>query len=328
MNDGIKARIVGLGLNMPRNIRTNADLEKIVDTTDEWITTRTGIRERRIADDGVTAWELGAPAAVEALEKAGIKAPELDMIICATATPDMMFPSTACLIQKEIGAKECAAFDILAACSGFIYALTIAKTFIATQSAKNILIVSTEVLSRIVDWQDRSTCVLFGDGAAATVISAQVGENGVIDSRIKANGEYADFLTAGPGSVTPRTLNESTVNTRGIQMKGNQTFKVAVNTMSEAASELMAANGLTIDDIDLVVPHQANIRIINAVGKSLGIPEEKVFINVQKYGNTSAATIPIALYEATEEGRIKAGDLILLVAFGGGFTWGATLIRW
>ena len=322
------ARISGLGLNVPSKILTNADLERIVETSDEWITTRTGIKERRIAEEGVTASTLGAPAAIEAIKKAGLEASDIGLIICATATPDMRFPSTACLIQKIIGAQPCAAFDITAVCSGFVYGITIAEKFIAQGTVKHALVVGVEILSRMLDWEDRATCVLFGDGSGAAVLSATDDDARIIDSQIKANGDYGDFLMAGVGSDALLDSPSPPGKEHFVKMKGNQTFKVAVKTMSEAAAELLAAHGYTANDIDLVVPHQANIRIINAVGKSLGVDEKKVFINVQKYGNTSAATIPMALYEAEAEGRLKAGSLVLLVAFGGGFTWGATLIRW
>jgi 3-oxoacyl-[acyl-carrier-protein] synthase-3 len=321
-----RARIVGLGKSLPEKILTNHDLEKIVETSDEWITSRTGIRERRIAADTVSSSQLALPAVFAAMEKAGISPTDIDLIICATATPDMSFPSTACLIQTAIGAADCPAFDISAACSGFIYGLSIGEKYIAAGAANNVLVVASEVLSRIIDWSDRATCVLFGDGAGAAVLQGTEGENGILASRIQANGEYADFLMAGAGSASG--YDGAQDKSHCIKMKGNQTFKVAVRTMTEAANDILTKNGFTAEDIDLVVPHQANMRIIAAVGKSLGVAEEKVFVNVDRYGNTSAATIPIALTEAEEEGRLNKGDLVCLVAFGGGFTWGASLIRW
>lgn len=322
---GKRSRIAGLGINLPSRVLTNAHLEKMVDTTDEWILTRTGIRERRIADDGVTASALAIPAAQEALRRAGVSPGDLDLIICATSTPDMLFPSTACLIQRGIGAGGCPAFDILAACSGFVYGLSVVDKFVRSGSAKTALLVSSEILSRTLDWEDRNTCVLFGDGAAAAVIKATEGASHVIDTKIRADGTYADLLTsaAGPGASKPAAPKPHC-----IKMKGNQTFKVAVTNMAEVCSSLLTDNGYTASDVALVIPHQANIRIIHAVAKSLDMPEDKMYINVHRYGNTSAATIPIAMYEAQEEGRLKKGDLALIAAFGGGLTWGSALIRW
>lgn len=328
MNGPPRARVAGLGKNLPPKILTNRDLEKMVDTSDEWIVTRTGIRERRIAEKDVTASALAVPAAREALESAGVAPGELDLILCATSTPDMMFPSTACFIQNEIGAGGCAAFDLLAACSGFVYALSAADAYIKSGAAKNVLIAASEVFSRIIDWEDRSTCVLFGDGAAAAVVTASADGGGVIGSRIHADGAYADLLTAGGFAAMGGAAAGAREASFCLKMKGNQTFKVAVKRMSDVAAALLAENGLEPADLGLVIPHQANIRIINAVGKALGVPEERVYTNVERYGNTSAASIPIALSEAAEEGRLRRGDLALLVAFGGGLTWGASLLRW
>jgi len=325
----LRARILGQGINVPSRVLTNADLEKMVDTSDEWIITRTGIRERRIADKGTSASQLAIPAARQALEKAGIGPADLDLILVATSTPDMMFPSTACYIQNAIGANGCGAFDLLAACSGFIYGLNVADAFIKSGAAKNILLVASEVFSQILNWEDRTTCVLFGDGAAAVVITAANDGSGIIDSRIQADGGFADLLTAG-GCGSRRPIGSNTFEDKAycLEMKGNQTFKVAVKRMSDVAASLLKDNGYTADDLALVIPHQANIRIINAVGKAMSLPEDKVYTNVDRYGNTSAASIPIAMYEAAEEGRLKKGDLVLLVAFGGGLTWGAALLRW
>jgi len=318
-----------MGVNIPSRILTNADLEKMVDTSDEWITTRTGIRERRIADNGSSASQLGIPAAMEAIAQAGLSPDDVDLIVCATSTPEKMFPSTSCLIQKGIGAGECGSFDLLAACSGFIYATMVADQFIRAGSARNALVVASEIYSQIINWKDRDTCVLFGDGAAAVVYSSSAGPDGIIDSRLHSDGAFAEFLTA--GGVSSRNWESSgAVENSGyfLEMKGNQTFKVAVKKMTEVSLELLEGNGYGPDDLDMVIPHQANIRIINAVGKNLGIGEKKMFANLDKYGNTSAASIPIAMYEAARDGRIKPGDLVLMVAFGGGLTWGATLIRW
>ena len=322
------ARIAGMGISLPPKVMTNHDLEKIVDTSDEWITSRTGISERRIAQPGVTAAMLAAPAAVEAMERASIAPSDLDLIICATATPNMVFPSTACEIQHLIGADGCPAFDIMAACSGFIYGVTTAEKFIKSGSASNILVVATEVLSNILDWTDRSTCVLFGDGAAAAVMTKSDGPSGVIDSKIRSDGAYGDLLKAPALAARQKEDGGTSKDGRYLQMIGSQTFKVAVTNMINVSKEILEANAITLDDLDLIVPHQANMRIINAVVKGLGGTEEKAYINVNRYGNTSAASIPIALYEAENEGRLKKGNLVLLVAFGGGLTWGATLLRW
>lgn len=327
-HSGKRSRIAGLGINLPSKVLTNAHLEKMVDTTDEWILTRTGIRERRIADDGVTASTLAIPAAQEALRRAGVSPEDLDLIICATSTPDMLFPSTACLIQKGIGARGCPAFDILAACSGFVYGLSVVDKFVRSGSAKTALLVASEIFSRTVDWEDRNTCVLFGDGAAAAVIKSTDGASHVIDTRIFADGTYSDLLTGGAGPAGLGASMQADPKSHFIKMKGNQTFKVAVTNMAEVCASLLADNGYTANDVALVIPHQANIRIIHAVAKSLDMPEDRMYINVHRYGNTSAATVPIALYEAQEEGRIKKGDLVLLAAFGGGLTWGSALIRW
>ncbi|MBI5814055.1 MAG: ketoacyl-ACP synthase III [Nitrospinae bacterium] len=325
--EGKRSRIAGIGMNMPSKILSNADLEKLVDTSDEWIVTRTGIKERRIAEEGMTASKLAVPAVLEAIRNGGIAAEDIDLIICATSTPDMTYPSTACFIQSEIGAGDCPAFDISAACSGFVYGLTIADKFIKTGSARNAIVIGSELNSRLVDWDDRSTCVLFGDGAAAVVLSASDGQSGIMESMIFADGSYSDMLTAGHGSANP-AKSGADPKSHCIKMKGNQLFKVAVKSMADVAGELLKRNGLTADDVKLVIPHQANVRIINAVAKAMGVSDGKIYVNVHRYGNTSAATIPIAMYEAWAEGRLKKGDIALLVAFGGGLTWGATLLRW
>lgn len=314
---------------------TNADLEKMVDTSDEWVTTRTGIKERRIAEPGDLAFELAAPAARAALKEAALEPDRIDLIICATSTPDMAFPSTACMIQRKIGATSAAAFDISAACSGFIYALKTADSFIKASAAKNVLIVTVEMMSRVVDWSDRSTCVLFGDGAAAALLSA-ADQGGLVDVRIAADGRYSDFLMSGyASSALAADLDPATAERVGysgasshLTMKGNQTFKVAIKAMTEISETILRENSLSIDDISLIAPHQANARIISAVAKNLKAPPEKIFLNLQRYGNTSATTIPCALHEASGAGRLKRGDLVLLVAFGGGFTWGAALLEW
>ncbi len=324
-----KPVITGIGAYVPKGILTNKDLEKIVDTSDEWITTRTGIQERRIAAENETASDLALEAAKIALKRAGVRARNLDYIIFATATPDMLFPSAACILQHKLGAKHAACFDIAAGCSGFIYALSIAEKFIVSGDANNILVVGAEVLSRIVDWSDRSTCVLFGDGAGAVVISAMDGDRGIISTMLRSDGSYGDLLKLpGGGSLYPASHETVDNKLHYIKMQGNEVFKKAVKAMEDIAAEILEKNGFQGKDVDLLVPHQANLRIISAVQKRVNIPENRTYINIHKYGNTSAASIPIALYEASERGFLRERDLVLCVAFGAGFTWGAGLIRW
>ncbi len=325
----LRSRIIGVGANLPPKVVTNVDLESVVETSDEWIASRTGIRARRVAEPGTTASALGIPAAKEALADAGVEPSELDLILCATSTPDRLFPATACVIQAAIGAAPCPAFDLLAACSGYVYALSVADAFIRSGQARNVLIVSTEILTATLDWKDRTTCVLFGDAAAATVVSVTEDPNaGVLGSKLHADGSYADYLTVGVGSATPFTGEGFDPMAGCLKMKGNSTFKLAVTKMPEVSMALLAAHGLTVDDVDMVVPHQANKRIIDAVGKAMGLPDEKLFVNIENYANTSAATIPLALYEAVKAGKVKRGDLLVFVALGGGFTWGANLLRY
>lgn len=321
--------ITGIGAYVPKGVLTNKDLEKIVDTTDEWITARTGIQERRIAAQKETASDLALEASKIALKRSGIKPRNLDYIIFATATPDMYFPSAACILQDKLGAKHAACFDVAAGCSGFIYALSIAEKFIVSGSAKNILVVGSEVLSRITDWSDRSTCVLFGDGAGAVVISALEGDRGIVDTILRSDGSYGDLLKLpGGGSLYPASHETVDNKLHYIKMQGNEVFKKAVKAMEDIAAEILDKNGFEGKDVDLLVPHQANLRIIAAVQKRVHIPENRTYINIHKYGNTSAASIPIALYEACERGFLRERDLVLCVAFGAGFTWGAGLIRW
>jgi 3-oxoacyl-[acyl-carrier-protein] synthase-3 len=306
--------ITGMGMYVPPRILTNHDLEEFLDTSDEWITTRTGIKERRIADEWVKASDLGYYAAKEAIEMAGINPDDIGAVICATSTPDMAFPSTACFIADKVGCNsKPMAFDISAACSGFIYALTIARSFIIAGQADHILVVATEVFSKIVDWSDRTTAVLFGDGAGAIVISRTNSDRGILSAVMNSDGSHWKLLHS--------PICEK------LRMSGRETFKLAIRNMEKACIQSLDEAGLTIDDIKLVIPHQANIRIINALAEKLNIPEEKVFANIHRYGNTSAATIPIAMYEAYKEGRFQKGDNILLTAFGGGLTWGAATIR-
>ncbi len=323
-----KAGIIGLGEYLPEKILTNADLEKMVDTSDEWITTRTGIKTRHLAAGGETASDLAYNAAREALKDAELKAKDIDLIVVATITPDMPFPSVAAILQNKLGITNAACFDVSAACAGFVYALSVAHQFIACGSYKNALVVGVEVLSSVTDWQDRNTCVLFGDGAAAAVLSA-VKSGGIVSTYLGCDGSKAGILNipAG-GSQAPAT--HETVNKRMhyIKMQGNELFKIAVNTMTMAAEEVLRRGGLTFSDIDLIIPHQANSRIILAVAKKLGIPEEKVYFNIERCGNMSSASTATALCEAVKEGRVKKGDMVLLDAFGAGLVWGAMVIKW
>ncbi len=323
----LKSRIIGCGLYVPERVLTNEDLEGMVDTSDEWITTRTGIKERRIVS-GERAVELATGAARMALKEAGIKPKDVELVVVGTVTPDNIFPSTACLVQAELGMKSgIPAFDVAAACSGFLYALDVADRYIKTGAAKTALVIGVDVFSRIIDWKDRATCVLFGDGAGAVVLRQTRGKSGILSSHIHSDGRYWEML------YTPGALNESPFEKKSphkpfLKMKGNETFRMAVKTMGEAIKEAMKKNRLSPKNIALVIPHQANIRIINAIKDRLGMDTARVFSNIERYGNTSSASIPIALYEALHSGRIKRGDVILLVAFGGGFTWGATVLRW
>lgn len=325
----MRGRVTGTGSSVPDRVLTNLDLEKMVDTTDEWIVSRTGIKERRIASADEYTSTFATRAALKALEMAGVTPDELDMIIVATVTPDFQFPSTACILQKNIKAHNAAAFDISAACSGFIYALATVDKFIRAGVVKKALVIGAEVLSRIVDWTDRNSCLLFGDGAGAVVLEAASGDQGLQDSILKSDGSYWDLLyLPAPGSRNPATQEVLDERLVYIRMQGNEVFKLAVRAMEEAALHVLSAGGYTKDDIALFIPHQANRRIIDSIGKRLGVPDEKIFVNIDHYGNTSAASIPIALDEANRTGRIKPGDLLLLDSFGGGLTWGAMTIIW
>lgn len=326
----LRARITGTGSAVPENVLTNHDLEKLVDTNDEWITTRTGIKERRIAANGEYTSTFAAQAARRALAMAGLSPEELDLIILGTVTPDFPFPATACIVQHELGAKKAAAFDLSAACSGFIYGLNMAEAQIRSGMAKKVLVLGAEVLSRVVDFSDRNTCILFGDGAGAVVLEADSGEQGILSTHIYTNGCHWGLLyQPGPGSRNPASVPVTIDNKLYfLRMEGNEVFKHAVRAMGDAAVAALEANQVTADQLALLIPHQANRRIIEATGKRIGLPEDKVFVNLHKYGNTSSASIPIALDEANREGRLKPNDLVLLDAFGGGFTYGAALIRW
>ncbi|HEY2574261.1 MAG TPA: beta-ketoacyl-ACP synthase III [Verrucomicrobiaceae bacterium] len=324
--------IIGTGSYMPKKVMTNDDLARIVETTDEWIASRTGIRQRRIAAAGEATSDLAAAAARSALENAGVKATELDLIIVATVTPDMFFPSTSCLVQKKIGAKNAICFDISAACSGFLYAMQTARHYLNGGPQMTALVIGAEKLSSLINWQDRNTCVLFGDGAGAVVLRSDASANSpgcVISSVMGSDGTVADLLKVpGGGSALPITPENVASRPNTIHMEGRETFKHAVTRMCQASEQALKEAGLTAKDVSLVIPHQANARIIAVIAERLGVPADRMFINLDKYGNTSAATIPVALDEAIRGGRIKRGDVILLVAFGGGFTWASAVVRW
>jgi 3-oxoacyl-[acyl-carrier-protein] synthase III len=320
--------IIGVGGYLPAKVLTNADLEKMVDTSDEWITTRTGIKERRLVDKNEATSDLAINASKRALQEAKLKPEDLDLIIVATITPDTLFPSVACLLQNAIQAKNAACFDISAACAGFVYAISVAQQFIAGGVYKNILVAGAETLSSITDWTDRNTCVLFGDGAGAVVLS-EVKSGGIISTYLGSDGSKADLLMIpGGGSRHPATHQTIDDRLHYIKMQGNELFKLAVTIMAEAAQNALKKANLECKDIDLVIPHQANKRIIMAMAKKLGLSPDKIYLNIEKYGNMSSASTAIALCEAVKEGRIKKGDTILLVAFGGGLVWGACVMEW
>jgi len=323
-----KVGIIGVGEYLPEKVLTNADLEKIVDTSDEWITTRTGIKQRRIAAETQAASDLASKAAQKALADAKLSPAELELIIVATITGDMQFPSVACFIQQALGAKNAVCFDIAAACAGFIYGISIAQQFIATGAYKNALVIGVEVLSRITDWQDRSTCVLFGDGAGAAVLS-EVKSGGILSTYLGGDGSLHELLMlpAG-GSRQPATAQTIEDRLHYIKMRGNELFKIAVQAMTRAAQRALDKAGLKFSDVDMVIPHQANMRIIMAVAKKLGLSEDKIYLNIEKYGNMSSASTATALCEAVKAGKIKKGDIVLLDAFGAGLVWGACVIQW
>jgi len=321
----IYSRITGTGGYLPEKIMTNGELERIVDTSDEWIKTRTGIIKRHIAAENETTCDLAEHAALKAIAASGINPGKIDLIIIGTTTPDVIFPSTACLLQKRLGIHGCPAFDVQAVCTGFIYALDIADKFIRTGAATTALVIGAETLSRILDWKDRSTCVLFGDGAGAVILEASP-EPGIMSSHLHADGEYNELLQVPAGiSRYPEKLKNGTAF---IQMQGNEVFKVAVNTLVRIVDETLEANHLEKEDIDWLVPHQANTRIISATAKKLNMSMDRVILTVDQHGNTSAASVPLALDVAVRDGRIQRGDTLLLEAFGGGLTWGATLVKY
>lgn len=326
---GLNAVITGWGMYVPPTVRTNADLEKMVDTTDAKIIELSGIRERRIAGDDETTSTMGARAARRALDRAGLEARDVDAIICATMTPDHFTPSTACLIQADLGAMRAAVFDIGAACTGFVYGLAVARGLIMSGAAKTVLLVGAETMSRFIDWTDRATCILFGDGAGAAVIEASNAGVGIESTVLRGDGTKFELLwIPGGGAKYPRSLNGDKPDSYMKMPEGRKVFELAVKQMALAAEQAIAEAGLRLEDISLLVPHQANTRIIDAVAKRLRIDPAKAFVNIQKYGNTSAASIPIALCEAAEQGKMKRGDKILFVAFGAGMTWGASVMEW
>jgi len=326
---GRTCSITGVGSYVPAKILTNAELEKLVDTTDEWIITRTGIKERRLAAANEFTSDMGAKAALRALKRAGVTAAQVDLIIVATITPDMPFPPTACLVQQKIGARRAAAFDLEAACSGFIYGLEIAQQFIMSRTYDTVLVIGAEKLSSIIDWKDRNTCVLFGDGAGAAVLQNRPQAHGLLTAVMGSDGENADLLfMPGGGSRCPASTESVNARLHYLRMNGKETFKNAVQAMYTAARESLRRCEIDISQIRCVIPHQANRRIIDAVGERLGAQPAQLFVNLEKYGNTSAASVAIALDEAVESGRIQRGDLILLVVFGAGLTWGAAVIEW
>lgn len=319
------SRIIGTGSYLPEKVLTNADLENMVETSDDWIVSRTGIRERRVAAEGQTTSDLALEASKKALDAAGITKDEIDLIIFATTTADRVFPSSACLLQDRLDIHGCPAFDVQAVCTGFVYALGIADKFIKTGTTKCALVVGAETLSRIVDWKDRSTCILFGDGAGAVVVKAS-DQPGIISSHLHADGKYKELLTV-PSGVS-QGYEKLIEGEAYMQMQGNEVFKMAVNTLGRIVDETLAASGLQKSDITWLVPHQANIRIINATARKLGMSLDNVVVTVDRHGNTSAASIPLAFDEAVRDGRIKTGDTVLMEAFGGGFTWGSVLLKY
>jgi 3-oxoacyl-[acyl-carrier-protein] synthase-3 len=325
----IHARITGTGSFAPKKIITNQDLEKLVDTSDTWITERTGIKERRIAEKGQTTSDLAYEAGKKALKAAGIGAQDLDLILVATMTPDTILPSMGCVLQDKLGAKNAAAFDIAAACSGFIYGMSVADAFIKSGMYKNILLVGAEVLSRFTDWEDRTTCILFGDGAGAVVIQRHAGKRGILSTHLHSDGSLGDLLHVPAGGAS-HPASHDTIRKRMhfIRMKGNETFKAAVRALEGVVQEALEHNKIKPEEIDFLVPHQANLRIIQAMAQRLNMPMEKVVLTLPKYGNTSAASIPMALDEAVRDGRIKDNHLLLFEAFGGGLTWASALVRW
>lgn len=333
MSNAAKTRnvyVAGTGSYLPERVLTNADLEKMVDTSDEWIQTRTGIRERRLAAEGEASSDMGARAAQRALESASICAADVDLIVTATVTPDMLFPSTACLIQAKIGAPQAMCFDLGAACSGFVYAMETARALCCAGTCNTALVIGTDKMSSIVDWEDRSTCVLFGDGAGAFVLRAcDGGDRGILSTVLGADGSLSDLLTV-PGGGSRHPASHETVDDRMhfVKMEGNVVFKQAVRYMSDTASAALARAGLEMSDVNWVVPHQANMRIIRAVSERMGVPLDRFCVNMDRVGNTTAASVPLAFDDAVRDGRLKRGDIVVFSVFGGGLTWGASVLRY
>ncbi|MGZ4031658.1 MAG: beta-ketoacyl-ACP synthase III [Tumebacillaceae bacterium] len=329
MNNKIPVGIIGTGSQVAENVLTNADLEKMVETNDEWIRTRTGIRERRITGKETTSSHLAIKASLKAIEAAGITPEEIGIVICATVTPDMLFPATACLVQDAIGAKQAAGFDVSAGCTGFLYALSCAVPMVETGMYKYALVIGVETLSKITDYEDRNTCVLFGDGAGAVVIGKTEPGRGFLSFEMGADGAGGELLKMEAGGSQNPASQETVLNRQHfIRMAGNEVFKFAVRTLGACSEKALAKAGLTKEDIDFLIPHQANVRIIDAAVNRLGLSHDKVYINLDKYGNMSSASIPVALDEAVREGKVKENDLLVLVGFGAGLTWGATAVRW
>ncbi|MBI4559872.1 MAG: ketoacyl-ACP synthase III [Candidatus Hydrogenedentes bacterium] len=325
----VRARIIGTGQHLPEKVLTNLDLEKMMDTTDEWIRQRTGIKQRYVAANGQGASDLGGPAAARAIEAAGIDPKEIDLIICCTTTPDYLFPASACLIQHQVGATKAAAYDVNAACSGFVCGLTTANAYIQAGIYKTIVIVGTEVVTSRLNWKKRDTAVLFGDGAGAVVVRAENGDHGILSTFLGADGGSGDLLIL-PGGGSRNVVTKENVDTgvHDISMKGPELFKKAVVVFGEAVQQALTATGLAINDIDVFIPHQANTRIIYAAADRIGLPQEKVFLNIDRVANTTAASIPIAIDDAVTQGRIRSGSIVLLAAFGAGITWGSIMLRW
>lgn len=325
----VRAGILGTGHSYPAGILTNADLEKTVETSDEWITTRTGIKQRRKAAPGEYTSQFAVRAAQQAIERAGLEPSDIDLILCATVTPDQILPSTGCLIQAELGSHKAAAMDVVAACSGFLYGLTLANTMVQTGQSRNALVIGAEILTQYVDYSDRQTCVLFGDGAGAAVLGPVEGDRGILATRIKSDGRYEEQLySPGGGTRRPPSAETLAAGDHFFKMKGNELFKVAVRSMADISREVLEEAGQTPDDVNLFIPHQANQRITDAVASKLNVDDARVYSNIAMHGNTSSASIPIALDECVESGKIKEGDLILMASFGGGVTWGGVLMRW
>lgn len=325
-----RARVIGTGSYLPEKILTNFDLEKMVDTNNDWIIARTGIEQRRIAAETENTSDLATKAAERALEMAGVTPEEIDLIVMGTITGDYPWPATACIVQNNLGAKNAYAYDISAACSGFVYALSSAADFLEAGRGKKALVIGSEILSRVIDWSDRNTCVLFGDGAGAVVLDLQDGDSGILSSHMHSDGSYLELLYQ-PGFGTKNVATPEAIADKqnySLVMQGNEVFKVAVRSLTEVSQEALAANNLSSEDVGLFIPHQANRRILEATAKRLKLTDEQCFINVNKYGNTSGATIPIAMDEVNRQGLLKPGDNILMSAFGGGFTWGSVLLRW